>query len=107
VTPRLKRARLLLAEWAGPEMEPLNIVRLDDGQIFHTPAPHPNIVGWSVECALYECGLGFEAWDLIESVVKPPAGLLNWLRASDRTAAQVQEALSRAIERSKKIGDRR
>jgi hypothetical protein len=59
-----------------------------------------------VEGALYACGLGIEAWQLIEQCAKAPNGLSNWLKASDRTTSDVLRVLAEAVGRSRK-GERR
>lgn len=102
MTPQLKQARLLLENWVGPDLEPLSVARAG----FHTLDPSADISSWAVETALYSVGLGFEAWDLIERVVQPPAGLMNWLRASERRTSDVLSAFAKAIQRSKKLEGR-
>lgn len=125
---QLKQARAMLnGSWSGPDLEPHCLVRgpgvhlnAEYGQpdderplwlptkTFHAldPRRHEVVESYSVLGALLQVGLGFDGFDLLEEVCRPPAGLQTWLRASDRGTQDVLDLFTAAIRRSKKTGAR-
>jgi hypothetical protein len=103
MTPQLKEARHLLEAWVGPDLEPFCLARNEDGsRLWTLDQAHPRIIQWSVDVALIKCDLFQFGWELLERVVKPPAGLTFWLKASERRTSDVLHAFTLAIQRSKK-----
>jgi hypothetical protein len=121
----LKQARALIAGgWVGPDLEPWCRVRAPGRRLnekwgqpgepfvlttdwYQTlEVDNKAIEAWSVLGALMAVGLSYAEFDVLEVAQPTPAGMQTWLRASERTTADVLEVFKKAIQRAKK-GERR